>query len=646
MQAMLKELNAVPGVAGSMMCDRDGRVLGEDFPPDLGGAALLDAARTLARGCRELRSVAGEVTLLELHHARRRLVTRPAGDAMVLLVCDKDAKTRPLLAAVTQVIDRHVATAGATPPPRRATGLAELAGDPFLAAQIGEPTPSGSLGLADRAAQLPRPLPQPPHQPPPPPALPRASPPGPAWKSPKVLVPSAVAVLVLVAAILWLALRSSGGETSATAPAAATAAATAGTAAEVILRVGGAKSFAAELAPALAEAYLTSLRLEDVKVEREGPGVARVVGRKGAHLLAITVKGTPTSEGFDELAAGNFDIAMSGRRILPAWQQKLAAFGTMTTPGYEHVVGLSGIAAIVHPANALPQLDRRQLADIFSGAITDWSEVGGTPGPIRVVAGDDQMGLTDLFKSLVLGKAPYGPTAERLATLKAINEAVALDPRAIGYVTLPFVRGTRAVPIAEGDEPALVPTAFTLASEDYFLTHRIYFYTVPRVENPHLLNFVQFCLGADGQAVVRKSGLVELSVQTLQTETPSWAPADYRRLVEGSRRLTSTFRFEVDSAIFDTRALVDLERVTAYLVENRLTGAAVKVLGFTDAQGKREHNLELSRSRAEQVAKAFQQRGIVGVTVTGFGQAMPVASNATADGRQRNRRVEVWIQRP
>ena len=69
------------------------------------------------------------------------------------------------------------------------------------------------------------------------------------------------------------------------------------------------------------------------------------------------------------------------------------------------------------------------------------------------------------------------------------------------------------------------------------------------------------------------------------------------------------------------------------------------MLGFTDAQGKPEVNRGLSLARAEQVAKALAQRGIVGVSVDGFGSALPVASDVTREGRERNRRVEIWIAR-
>ncbi|HSN89843.1 MAG TPA: phosphate ABC transporter substrate-binding/OmpA family protein, partial [Anaeromyxobacteraceae bacterium] len=448
------------------------------------------------------------------------------------------------------------------------------------------------------------------------------------------------AVLALAVGLaLWAVSRSGPDAPAAGAPGGAAA----GTAA--ILRIGGAKSFAVELAPAMAKAYLEALEVRDVEVQKLDTYRFTVRGMKGGKPWVIAVEGMNTPDGFAELAAGRLDVAMAGRRIRPEWQQKLDAFGPMTTPGREHVVALSGVAVIVNPDNRVPQLDRKQLAEVFGGAVADWSGVGGQASPIHVYAGDEKLGLTELFRNLVLEKIPYAPEARRLASPQEINDAVAQDPQGIGYVTLPFVRGTRAVPVSEGGEPPLVPTAFTLATEDYFLSHRLYFYTLPRPDNPHLPRFVQFALGPEGQAVVKRSGYVELSVATAPREPPRGAPAEYVRLTGGAIRLSSTFRFEPASSDFDARALVDLERVTAYLIENRLNGADVRVLGFTDSQGVPAANQGLSLSRAEQVAKALAQRGITGVAVAGFGAALPVASNQTAPGRERNRRVEIWIAR-
>lgn len=715
MQALLESVNAIPGVLGSMRCDRAGQPLAEALPADLIGCDVRAAAEAAADSLRALGDAAGAPIHLDLHCGPRRLLVVPAGGGLFVLVCDKAVNPR----AVVQRVGDLLRAAGRTPsfpsrapertpptfpsrapertpptfpsptPERTPPSFPSLADEPpfpSLAAEPPLPSLADEPPLPSFAAEPPFPslaaertppsfpsppaqrtppsIPNPPAQRTPPslssppaertpPSRAAAAPPATApraAKAPRLPLPAlaaAAAVLLAVAGLAWWAVSSSGkaaprpaGQTAAdgSAPAAAPT---------VVLRIGGAKSFAGELAPALARGYLESLDLRDVKVEKIDANHASVSGERDGARLAITVEGMPTADGFDQLAAGRLDVAMSGRRIKPEWQAKLAAQGPMMVPGRENVVALSGIAIVVNPANSVPQLTREQLADIFSGAVTDWSQVGGgRREEIHVYAGDEKMGLTDLFRTLVLQKRDYGPAVKRLPLLQELTEAVAIDPQGIAYVTLPFIRGTRAVPVAEAGTAALVPTAFTLATEDYPLTHRLYFYVLPKAEAPHVLKFVQFAVGPAGQEIVKRSGYVELSVATAAREAPRGAPSRYLKLTEGAHRLSSTFRFEPGASEFDVRALVDLERVTAYLVENRLNGEAVRLLGFADAQGKRDVNEALSVARAEQVARALAQRGISGVAVDGFGSALPVATNATPEGRERNRRVEVWVASP
>jgi phosphate transport system substrate-binding protein len=136
-----------------------------------------------------------------------------------------------------------------------------------------------------------------------------------------------------------------------------------------------------------------------------------------------------------------------------------------------------------------------------------------------------------------------------------------------------------------------------------------------------------------------------MTVRAEQRVAPARAPKRYVELTSDARLLSSTFRFETNSSAFDNRAQRDLERVVQYLHMNGMNGAQVRVLGFADAQGDKTHNQELSRQRAAQVAAAFAERGISGVTVAAMGWAMPVADNATQEGRERNRRVEIWVGR-
>jgi phosphate transport system substrate-binding protein len=68
-------------------------------------------------------------------------------------------------------------------------------------------------------------------------------------------------------------------------------------------------------------------------------------------------------------------------------------------------------------------------------------------------------------------------------------------------------------------------------------------------------------------------------------------------------------------------------------------------LGFADSSGSPQVNEELSKNRANVVAEEFRARGIKVTEVVGLGPERPVASNDTADGREKNRRVEVWLRR-
>jgi outer membrane protein OmpA-like peptidoglycan-associated protein len=67
-------------------------------------------------------------------------------------------------------------------------------------------------------------------------------------------------------------------------------------------------------------------------------------------------------------------------------------------------------------------------------------------------------------------------------------------------------------------------------------------------------------------------------------------------------------------------------------------------MGFADSSGSASANLELSRSRASAVNRYLAERGLTNVTSTGFGDALPVATNDTPEGREQNRRVEVWLR--
>ncbi|WP_338758737.1 OmpA family protein [Massilia sp. METH4] len=104
--------------------------------------------------------------------------------------------------------------------------------------------------------------------------------------------------------------------------------------------------------------------------------------------------------------------------------------------------------------------------------------------------------------------------------------------------------------------------------------------------------------------------------------------------------------FNVDQAVLTSQGQATVQKLATILREN--PDRTVLVEGFTDSTGSTAHNLELSQRRAEAVRAALAQAGIERsrVDVRGYGEAYPVAGNATAGDRQLNRRVEIVLSEP
>jgi phosphate transport system substrate-binding protein len=88
--------------------------------------------------------------------------------------------------------------------------------------------------------------------------------------------------------------------------------------------------------------------------------------------------------------------------------------------------------------------------------------------------------------------------------------------------------------------------------------------------------------------------------------------------------------------------VADLTRVVTFVTDLHYSGDNLVLLGFDDAK---EAAANLSKARADAVAQQFEQHGVKAGTVMGFGSQIAVASNDTPEGRQKNRRVEIWLKR-
>jgi len=108
--------------------------------------------------------------------------------------------------------------------------------------------------------------------------------------------------------------------------------------------------------------------------------------------------------------------------------------------------------------------------------------------------------------------------------------------------------------------------------------------------------------------------------------------------------LSVDFRFRPGSAELDGKARDDLTRLARFVDQERLRPCQLKLLGFCDNLGSQDRNRDLSLERVRGVATVLEKDyRLPAARVEGFGSALPVADNSVEAGRQKNRRIEVWL---
>ena len=413
------------------------------------------------------------------------------------------------------------------------------------------------------------------------------------------------------------------------------------------LRIQGSNTIGANLGPALVAAMLAEQGLHDIhSVPVIPPNEHSIVGTDAqSRQIRVDVAAHGSTTGFTALATGQADMVASSRPVKDRELVDLERLGDLKSPDAEQVIAIDGLAIILHPRNPLTQLNTEQLAQIFSGQISRWEQLGGTGGAIHLYARDDQSGTWETFKELVLNRSgqALSSTAQRFESSEQLSDAVSHDPQAIGFIGLPYIREARAVAIVDGASQPMLPLTSLIASEDYPLSRRLFFYLPAVSNNPWAKALVTFTQSAKGQAIVAQNGFVAQSVRAGSVLPGAHMPQDYQTLTKQAQRLSVNFRFEEGSASLDNKARQDLLRVVDYLKANGKLNKQVTLVGFGDPKDDPERAQLLSKLRAMTVRRELVKSGVVLHEIRGYGAQMPVATNTEDEGRLKNRRVEVWV---
>jgi phosphate transport system substrate-binding protein len=441
--------------------------------------------------------------------------------------------------------------------------------------------------------------------------------------------------------------------------------------------IQGSNTIGERLMPMLVEAYGT-------KKFGMKP-TSKLTGNEEQQIIVKNAGGTNAiidlqSHGSGTAAPGLLEskaiIGMASRRLNADEQKKLAdKFNTdILAPGNEHVLALDGLAVIVNPTNSVKQLTLEQIAQIFSGEITNWHDVGGADMPINIYRRDNKSGTFDTFKSLVLQpsggtKRDVSPQAKAFESSESLSDEVAHDPKGIGFIGLPYIGKNTPLSISSSCGIASSPSKFTVKNEEYPLARRLYLYTVGTPSNPTARELLEFALSDDAQPTVTDAEFVNQAIDFEEDElqrnwtqdvlanssrtlgydkpVPASEAGSFSRAMGQTRRTTIAFRFEKGSAQLDNRALQDVARLSRYLASPAMSGKRFFLVGFADSSGGWASNQHLATQRAVAVGLELQKAGlrVSRDNISAFSYMAPVACNDSDAGAAKNRRVEVWIER-
>jgi phosphate transport system substrate-binding protein len=209
-----------------------------------------------------------------------------------------------------------------------------------------------------------------------------------------------------------------------------------------------------------------------------------------------------TASGFAALLAGECDMAAASRVVN---QDELTQARTRGIEFNLHTIGSYSVAVIVNAANAVTNLSRDQVRDIFTGTVKNWKEAGGADAPIQLYIRDASSGTPLGFQELAMENQPYASEAKAFTNYAGIVEAVAKDTGGIGYVgfDLASSAGAKAVSIR-----GVPPTAVTVNEGQYPVSRVLRLYTNRTNETALAKDFVRFVQSSRGQKILEQTGFV------------------------------------------------------------------------------------------------------------------------------------------
>ncbi len=269
------------------------------------------------------------------------------------------------------------------------------------------------------------------------------------------------------------------------------------------------------LVPAFAAKDKNSIQMKgsDTMVNLGQAWAEKYMEKNPTDFVAVTGGGSGT--GLSSLISGTCDIAMSSRNIK---EKEISLAKQKGINPYEIKVALDGLAVVVNPKNPVSKLTQDQLAQIFTGKISNWKELGGEDKKIVILSREVNSGTHVYFKEHVLrkgdpnGKEEFAPNALMLPSSQAIADEVAGNSFAIGYYGMGYISTKQKAIFVAKDEKLEyeAPTIENVVNGKYPISRPLFLYTNGEPQGL-VKKFVDYALSKEGQEIVLKTDFVPIN---------------------------------------------------------------------------------------------------------------------------------------
>lgn len=213
--------------------------------------------------------------------------------------------------------------------------------------------------------------------------------------------------------------------------------------------------------------------------------------------VKITYNPTGSGAGIQAVQEGRCDIGLSSRDLKE--EEKADLTGT--------VVAIDGIAVIVNPENPIADLTIEEIAALYKGEITNWSELGGNDAPVVLIGREAASGTRDGFESIT-GTEDSCKYSQELTSTGDVVQTVASNPNAIGYASLASVKDTVKTLSVEG----VTPSVETIQSGEYKVQRNFVFVTRKDTElSEAAQKFFDFAISGAADELIITAGAVPVA---------------------------------------------------------------------------------------------------------------------------------------